>query len=35
MYSGNGKMIEAMQTGTNIHEIPIRWSNTVKYAGRV
>jgi cell wall-associated NlpC family hydrolase len=34
IYSGNGMMIEAMQTGTNIHEIPIRWTNTVQYAGR-
>ncbi|MDR2253787.1 MAG: C40 family peptidase [Bifidobacteriaceae bacterium] len=35
MYSGDGMMIEAQRTGTNIHEIPIRWSGTVKYAGRV
>jgi cell wall-associated NlpC family hydrolase len=35
MYSGNGMMIEAQRSGTNIHEIPIRWSGTVKYAGRV
>ncbi|MDR1634978.1 MAG: C40 family peptidase [Bifidobacteriaceae bacterium] len=34
MYAGNGMMVEAMQTGTNIHEIPIRWANTVQYAGR-
>ncbi|MDR2380501.1 MAG: C40 family peptidase [Bifidobacteriaceae bacterium] len=35
IYSGNGMMIEAQRTGTNIHEIPIRWAGTVKYAGRV
>ncbi|MDR1393278.1 MAG: C40 family peptidase [Bifidobacteriaceae bacterium] len=35
IYSGNGNMIEAPSSGLTIREIPIRWSGTVKYAGRV
>ncbi|MDR2380865.1 MAG: C40 family peptidase [Bifidobacteriaceae bacterium] len=35
IYSGNGNMIEAPSAGKNIREIPIRWSGTVQYAGRV
>lgn len=34
MYTGNGRMIEARQPGSPVHEVAMRWADAMPYAGR-
>jgi cell wall-associated NlpC family hydrolase len=34
IYAGGGMMVEAARPGTLVREVPIRWGDTMPYAGR-
>ena len=34
MYTGGGRMVEAPRPGIAVREVPVRWGDTMPYAGR-